>query len=129
MEAFTKPELKALKDFIRDHATIGDMQQRIGWISQKIDLLALVDGEYDMGTGYIDFKIRFDADSYVKVLKTIREDTGFGLREAKDIVDLGFDRTKLQSELTFKNSTIEFYNRFLQYCDKGIHLSPVHVNL
>lgn len=75
-------------------------------------------GVLDMRLGDFDFKIRYKSEYRVQVIKLIREVMGIGLKEAKDISDLGYEPGLPWNEVTFVNSTEDLYERFAQAHDK-----------
>lgn len=75
-------------------------------------------GALDMRLGDFDFKIRCKSEYRVQVIKLIREVMHIGLKEAKDISDLGYEPGLPWNEITFVNSTEDLYNRFVQAHDK-----------
>lgn len=70
-------------------------------------------GVMDMHQGNFDFKIRWEAQYRVNIIKMIREVMNLGLKEAKDVSDLGYEPVLPHGEVTFLNATEELYTRFV----------------
>lgn len=113
-------EIRVLIKLATAQATINPTVDQV-YLPSLVDRLqkALVQkgrgaGTLDMRDGDFDFKFRFSSSYRVEAIKLIRVVMGVGLKEAKDISDIGYEETLPWGEITFINADESLYRKFVK---------------
>ncbi len=122
MSGFTKDEIRALLKIVSGQQSIVDSVDSIHLydLTRKLQnalanrkvgsgIMDMSISDSSFGKGNFSFKLRFRNNNRVAIIKLIREATGFGLKEAKDVSDLGYDSSLPWGEITFINTSEYVY--------------------